>query len=931
MEEKRHLRTLGGLSLHRGGPDGEVMLGSSKSLALLAYVALAPGREASRGHLASLLWPGDPQRARRSLRQALYYLSKRAGTELLRSEDGTLRVAEERLEVDAWAFDRALDAGELERAVEVYGGPFLEGFGGDAGRELESWAESRNERIWAGLKAACHELVTGALEAGEPDRAVRFAREYVEVNPLDEKARRMLIRAHLAAGDRVQAYRAYEAYRTLLREELDDEPAGALRERMEALRDEIFGGPGEPVAGSGTPAPAGSGGSGGSGGATAPVGEGADASPGAGGRTGPGADPSAGWRVAAVAGLAAIVAAAGALTLRGTGGDGAPAGWAGASGPLRMATAGKAGWMEVRVREGEVASTRTRDSWELVDPTGRRTATTVRAADGVDLAVLDRATGDTLARTREAADELPHDWSPDGRRVLFRAGEPVEGADGYRWRWEVLNVETGERRALGVTSHGSPFPRGDWSPRGTRVALEALGPEGWDVWVVDADGDRPRKVIDHPDDDRHPAWSPDGAWLVFSSDRGATRDLWLARPDGTGLERLTYGPRDEYAPAWLDDRHLVHAVGSPEAVGSGPDELRLMDLPTRRTRTLMTDVGLAWLHRADDGTLAGRRVAEVRIQGGDRVAGPGQRLWLRARITDADGREVPEAAAPLRWSSTDTSVARVGTDGRLRAAGSGETGVVASAGGWRADTVRISVREPEVRATPVVFSERWTEGLRADRWAAFGEPLPSVKRLRADDGRFAVPATVSGPRVGAGDPEPGAERPPSAAFVSNGDENYDSGAVTRRRFDLSSGLTVEFRARLPFSGRRYETLHLGLVEGAPVSGEPHVTLEGSRLEDLTVVKLSRVDAEPRIWVRGAGHERLPPLETPGAWHRYALQVEADGTVSWAVDGRIRWRSPEPLMADRPDYARVAVGGRSLHADLLVGPITVRRGVGWALE
>lgn len=931
MSAKRWLKTMGGLSLHRGGPDGEVLLGSSKSLALLAYVALAPGREASRRHLASLLWPGDPQRARRSLRQALYYLSQRAGTELFRSDDGTLRVAEDRLKVDAWVFDRALEDGDLERAVEVYGGPFLEGFGADAGREFESWAESRNERIWAGLKAACHELVTQALEAGETGRAVRFAREYVEVNPLDEKARRMLIRAHLGAGDRIRAYRAYEAYRSLLWEELDDEPGEVLRERMADLRDEIFGQATDPVPG----------GREGGGTLESPAGVAPEDSEPRGGRrdgspaarpVGTGADPLAGWRVAVVAMIAGIGAAAGALTLRGGGADEGPAGWAGAKGTLRIAGGDQQGWLEARIRGGEVAGTERAEVWTLDDPTGRRTATTVRTSAGIDLVVLDRTTGDTLARTRKAADELPYDWSPDGRHVLFRAGEPADGPDGYRWRWEALDVETGRRRKLGVVSQGATFPRGDWSPRGSRIAVGARGAEGWDVWVVDADGGRPRRVTDHPADDRDPAWSPDGAWLVFGSDRGATRDLWMARPDGTGLERLTYGPEDEFAPAWLSDRHVAFAAGPTDPAVPGRGELVLMDVPTRRTRTLAAGVGVTWLHREMDESLARRRIETVRIEGTERVAAPGQEVRLEARTVDAGGEKVPRSTVPLRWSSSDTTVARVGGDGRLRTGNPGEAAVIASAGGWRADTVRAVVGEPAVRDAPVVFSEPWTDGLREDRWAVFGDPRPAVKRLRSPSNSAGPFGEAASPRAEerARDASTG---PPalSSAFVSNGDENYDNGVVSRRRFDLTEGLTVTFQANLPFSGQRYESAMVGLVEALPSADRPRVTLGDGSLRDLAVVKLSRADADDRVWVRGAGESRLPMLDDPSAWHRYALQIEPDGTVSWIVDGRFRWRSSEPLLADRPDSAHVVLGGRSLHADLLVGPVTVRRGVRWTLE
>lgn len=924
MEEKRWLRTLGGLSLHRGGPEGEVLLGPSKSLAVLAYVALAPGREATRSHVASLLWPGDPQRGRRSLRQALYYLSKRAGTELLRSDDGTLRVAGDRVTVDARAFDRALEEGDLERAVELYGGPFLEGFGADGGREFESWAESQNERIWAGLKAACHELVGRALEAGEPDRAVEHARFYVEVNPLDEKARRMLIRAHLAAGDRVQAYRAYEAYRALLREELEDEPGEELRERMEALRDEIFGGVSGPVTGAGE---AGEGPAEGedrrSGG---PLRWGVGAAPDDASRT-EGADPSGGWRIAAVAMLAGLVAAAGALTLRGNSEDGAAPGWSGADGELRLK--GRTGFetARARVRGGALASIDEVPGRDLPGPGGWRTAVRIRTPGGVDLAIVDRETGDTLVRTRRPADELPLAWSPDGARLLVRAGEPTEDGSGYRWRLALLDVPSGERRELPLVSHGTDHPTADWSPRGDRIALSVRDSSGRDLWVVDADGRRPRRVVDHPADDRHPAWSPDGSWLAFTSAHGATRDLHLVRPDGRGLERLTFGPADELAPAWLTDRHLVHAVDPGAADGQGEGELWLLDVPTRRTRTLTTGVDVTRIRPVPDEAVAGRRVERVRIRGGDRVAAPGQSIRLEAEVLDRRGERVPPTAAPVRWTGEDGGAARVEEDGTVQALGPGEARAVASVGGWRADTVRITVRETEVRSPPPVLSERWTEGIREDRWVAFGRPAPAVERLRPPSGS---PPGASGPGPGAAT-EADAADGPAAAFVSNGDANFDSGVVSRQTFDLTRGLTVAFRARLPFSGKRYEALRVGIVRRPPPSPGMYGRFGGGDLGDLATVTLSRVDAEPRIRLPGRVAADLPALEAPERWHRYALQLEPDGRVSWVVDGRIRWRSSGPVLADRPDSARVALGGRSLHADLLVGPVTVRRGVRYALE
>ncbi len=85
--------------------------------------------------------------------------------------------------------------------------------------------------------------MSDALEAADPGRGARHARRLVSLNPLDETAQTALIRTLLAADDRIGAFQAYESYRTLLREELEDWPGPKLRERMAELREELFAEP----------------------------------------------------------------------------------------------------------------------------------------------------------------------------------------------------------------------------------------------------------------------------------------------------------------------------------------------------------------------------------------------------------------------------------------------------------------------------------------------------------------------------------------------------------------------------------------------------------------------------------------------------------------------------------------------------------------
>jgi SARP family transcriptional regulator, regulator of embCAB operon len=63
------------------------------------------------------------------------------------------------------------------------------------------------------------------LSKGDARLAARDAAEAVGLDPYRESAHRLLIRAHLASGERAAAIRAYEACRQLFRDELGVQPA----------------------------------------------------------------------------------------------------------------------------------------------------------------------------------------------------------------------------------------------------------------------------------------------------------------------------------------------------------------------------------------------------------------------------------------------------------------------------------------------------------------------------------------------------------------------------------------------------------------------------------------------------------------------------------------------------------------------------------
>ncbi|MFN0184197.1 MAG: ATP-binding protein, partial [Aquabacterium sp.] len=122
-------------------------LRSRAAMALLARLAMAPGREHAREELASLLWPdADADSGRSRLRQTLSLLKavlEPAGQpQVILADRRALRLAPSVLWCDAPAFEQALRAGDAPRADALYRGELLPGF-------YDEWVVDERTRLQA--------------------------------------------------------------------------------------------------------------------------------------------------------------------------------------------------------------------------------------------------------------------------------------------------------------------------------------------------------------------------------------------------------------------------------------------------------------------------------------------------------------------------------------------------------------------------------------------------------------------------------------------------------------------------------------------------------------------------------------------------------------------------------------------------------------
>lgn len=197
------LRTLGGAALFSSA-ETEPLLGPGKPLALLIYIALMPGRRISRESLAELLWADlDSAHARNVLRQTVFHLRRILGEGAL---VGTEELALSRhIEIDRDLFLAAIERGDLEAALELYGGAFLPAFGVPGGANFEQWADTERDRLRSAYLRSAELVVRRQLNQSRFREAQRLARRVRDEAPDAEAAWRLLLETAVASRDFISA------------------------------------------------------------------------------------------------------------------------------------------------------------------------------------------------------------------------------------------------------------------------------------------------------------------------------------------------------------------------------------------------------------------------------------------------------------------------------------------------------------------------------------------------------------------------------------------------------------------------------------------------------------------------------------------------------------------------------------------------------
>jgi predicted ATPase len=237
-----------------------------KAQALLLYLAIEGGMH-SRSKLAAFLWPdSESSDARRTLRNAIVLLRSLLAdsdsesapaehTHLLSQGDLIGLNPQAPLELDLAVVQQAYTEArrlftlptleqlitlvtQVQQALALVRGPFLDGFWLREETAFDEWHEQQQQQWQVRLQLLCERLSAWLESAGELEQARATLTRWLALDPLAEEAYQRLMRVHLARGDASAALQVYATCRVRLAEELQVKPSPdtvALAERIRAL------------------------------------------------------------------------------------------------------------------------------------------------------------------------------------------------------------------------------------------------------------------------------------------------------------------------------------------------------------------------------------------------------------------------------------------------------------------------------------------------------------------------------------------------------------------------------------------------------------------------------------------------------------------------------------------------------------------------
>lgn len=221
-----HLHLMGAFTLEVDGT--RVHLGRREER-LLAFLAMHG--PCHRPFVAGSLWPNsDEARALSNLRAAVLKV-RRAAHDVL-EVDGSMLTLSQSVGVDLVDLVESAEQVVHHESLDGELAEHLLGTGVLLPGWYDDWVMFERERLHHRRVRALEVLAVQELEAGHADLALAAARDAVALEPLRESAHRLLIRAHLALGNRALAVTVLARYRRDLARDLHIEPSPEILQEV---------------------------------------------------------------------------------------------------------------------------------------------------------------------------------------------------------------------------------------------------------------------------------------------------------------------------------------------------------------------------------------------------------------------------------------------------------------------------------------------------------------------------------------------------------------------------------------------------------------------------------------------------------------------------------------------------------------------------
>ncbi|HXN51090.1 MAG TPA: Tol-Pal system beta propeller repeat protein TolB [Candidatus Acidoferrum sp.] len=178
-------------------------------------------------------------------------------------------------------------------------------------------------------------------------------------------------------------------------------------------------------------------------------------------------------------------------------------------------------------------------------------------------------------------------WSPDASRIAFTCF--ASGASGVVSP-QICMYSGDANKVVSFPRFRGSNSAPAWSPDGSQIMFSSSMLGNPELFVVDANGSRPKRVTYSTAASTSPSWNPKtGQSVVFVSDRGGIPKLYMMNADGTNTTELDL-PDKGYLidPAWSPNGQMVaFSWRRPD----GNFDIYIMEPATRQIIQITRDSG----------------------------------------------------------------------------------------------------------------------------------------------------------------------------------------------------------------------------------------------------------------------------------------------------------------------------------------------------